>query len=124
MQDLSISYIRMQFLENPKNLEEWKIKILKDYYYNWATKILELNNIEDFRIGSNSNKNLLFFNSIKNKTEHLILKIDVNEYFIYHKNFDNNIISSTKNIYNTNKKLLEKNNEVNYKNCFKTCQLL
>jgi len=124
MQNLSISYIRNQFLENPENLEEWKIKILKNYYYNWATKILDLDNIEDFRIGSNSNKNLLFFNSIKNKTEHLILKIDVNEYFIYHKNFDNNTISSTQNIYNINKNLLEKNNQKKYKNCLKICQLL
>jgi len=124
MEDLSINYLRNKFLENPKNLEDWKIKILKDYYYNWAAKILELNNIQDFRIGSNSNKNLLFFNSIKNKDKHLILKLDVNEYFIYNKNFDNDTISSTKNIYDANKKLLKNNNQIKNSKCFKGCQLM
>lgn len=88
--DLSINNLKQQFLENPNTLEEWKINILKKYYYSWCSTILELNNIDEFRIGANSNKNLLFFNSIKNTYVHLIINQDTNKYFILYKNFKKN----------------------------------
>jgi len=126
--DLSINNLKQQFLKNPNTLEEWKINILKKYYYDWCSTILELNNFDDFRIGANSNKNLLFFNSIKNPYVHLIINQKTNKYFILYKNFKKNndlkikITSSTSDEKNSLLKVTTNNTNTNkYLRC---CNIL
>lgn len=126
--DLSINNLKQQFLENPQNLEEWKVNILKKYYYSWCSTILELNNINEFKIGSNNKKNLLFFNSIKNPYVHLIINQDTNKYFILYKNFKKNndlkikITSSTSDEKNSLLKVTTNNsNTSKYLRC---CNML
>jgi len=126
--DLSINNLKQQFLKNPNTLEEWKINILKKYYYDFFSTILELNNFDDFRIGANSNKNLLFFNSIKNPYVHLIINQKTNKYFILYKNFKKNndlkikITSSTSDEKNSLLKVTTNNTNTNkYLRC---CNIL
>ncbi len=76
-----------------------KFNKLKNNYYDWASKFLKLDSIQDLKIGSNKNKKLLFFNSVKESDKHLILKLDDNTHFIYIKDFNKEITSSTKKKY-------------------------
>ena len=84
-----IKKIRDEFLNNPINICNKKIEILKNYYFKWAQNILDINDIEFFRIGSNKNKNTLWFNNINNPSTHLILYIKENKYKIIEKEFNN-----------------------------------
>ena len=67
----------LQFHKQPKDIEEFKINTLKNYYYNEINKILPIKR-ENFQIGVNNNFNILFFRDKTNKHNELILNIHTN----------------------------------------------
>tara|TARA_B100001093_G_scaffold506374_1_gene565176 strand:+ start:1792 stop:2247 length:456 start_codon:yes stop_codon:yes gene_type:complete len=68
-----ISYLD-EFHEDPYKISQDKINILKDFYYKNINKIFPVKR-DNFQIGVNKNKNLLFFRDKQNKKKQLILNI-------------------------------------------------
>jgi len=95
-----------EFYFNPRGIEEHKIIYLKYHYYNYVNKILNCK-FKNFRIGVNSNKDILFFYNTKNPNFEIIYNIKTIRYY--------------KIIYKINKKYfleeiyLDDFNELNYK---------
>lgn len=87
-----INLIRDEFLNDPINISEKKINILKNYYFIWAKGIIEIDSISLFRIGTNKNKNILWFNNINKPNIHLLLNIQENKYQIIYKSFNKKVI--------------------------------
>ena len=85
IENFNIQPLIIEFLNNTLTIHDSKVYKLKKYYYDWASKFLKLDSIQDLKIGSNKNKKLLFFNSVKESDKHLILKLDDNTHFIYIK---------------------------------------
>ena len=122
IENFNIQPIIIEFLNNTLTIHDSKIYKLKKYYYDWASNFLKLDSVQDLKIGSNKNKNLLFFNSVKESDKHLILKLDDNTHFIYIKDFNKEITSSTKKKYSIKSNLIDKNLKSYY--CFNRCSIL
>jgi len=120
IENYNIKILIEEFLTYTLSIEDKKVNILKQYYYNWASQFLKINDIQDFKIGSNKNKILLFFYSIKEPNKYLILKLDSNSYFIYNNELKQNMIPSTNNNYI---KLNSYNKDFKNYQCFKICSI-
>ena len=126
-----INLIRDEFLNDPLNISEKKINILKNYYFIWAKGIIEIDSISLFRIGTNKNKNILWFNNINKPNIHLLLDIQENKYKIIEKTFNKqqieesidipSLVDSTVSIKRKEKVNLIDESKVN---CYKRCRIL
>ena len=126
-----INLIRDEFLNDPLNISEKKINILKNYYFIWAKGIIEIDNISLFRIGVNKNKNILWFNNINKPNIHLLLNIKENKYQIIEKTFNKQEIEESIDIplltdSTVSVKRKEKLNLIDESkiNCYKRCRIL
>lgn len=122
IENFNIQPLIIEFLNNTLTIHDSKVYKLKKYYYDWASKFLKLDSIQDLKIGSNKNKKLLFFNSVKESDKHLILKLDDNTHFIYIKDFNKEITSSTKKKYNIKSNLINK--DLKSYRCLNRCYIL
>jgi hypothetical protein len=126
-----INLIRDEFLNDPLNISEKKINILKNYYFIWAKGIIEIDDISLFRIGVNKNKNILWFNNINKPNIHLLLNIQENKYQIIEKTFNKqqieesidipSLVDSTVSVKRKEKINLIDESKVN---CYKRCRIL
>jgi hypothetical protein len=126
-----INLIRDEFLNDPLNISEKKINILKNYYFIWAKGIIEIHDISLFRIGVNKNKNILWFNNINKPNIHLLLNIQENKYQIIEKTFNKqqieesidipSLVDSTVSVKRKEKINLIDESKVN---CYKRCRIL
>ena len=126
-----INLIRDEFLNDPLNISEKKINILKNYYFIWAKGIIEIDDISLFRIGVNKNKNILWFNNINKANIHLLLNIQENKYQIIEKTFNKqqmeesidipSLVDSTVSVKRKEKINLIDESKVN---CYKRCRIL
>ena len=126
-----INLIRDEFLNDPLNISEKKINILKNYYFIWAKAIIEIDSISLFRIGTNKNKNILWFNNINKPNIHLLLNIQENEYQIIDKSFNKQQIEQSIDIPTLTERVesvkrKEKLNLIDETkiNCYKRCIIL
>jgi hypothetical protein len=126
-----INLIRDEFLNDPLNISEKKINILKNYYFIWAKGIIEIDSISLFRIGTNKNKNILWFNNINKPNIHLLLNIQENKYQIIDKSFNKQQIEQSIDIPTLTEivesvKRKEKLNLIDETkiNCYKRCRIL
>jgi hypothetical protein len=119
-----------EFYENPKFLEDYKINVLKSYYYKILMDYIAVNKInftldyDDFIIGVTFNKKFIFYKSRTDDRYEIVYNRVFDEYYVKYKNdndktiyiidtlndlnnqninYEKNIIvkSSTKNIANT-----------------------
>ncbi len=126
-----INLIRDEFLNDPLNISEKKINILKNYYFIWAKGIIEIHDISLFRIGVNKNKNILWFNNINKPNIHLLLNIQENKYQIIEKTYNKqqieesidipSLVDSTVSVKRKEKINLIDESKVN---CYKRCRIL
>ena len=77
MSENVISIYINEFHEDPKGISEYKIMALKDFYFENINSIFPIKR-NNFQIGVNKNKNLLFFRDKTNKHHELILNIIYN----------------------------------------------
>ena len=77
MSENVISIYINEFHEDPKGISEYKIMVLKDFYFENINSIFPIKR-NNFQIGVNKNKNLLFFRDKTNKHHELILNIIYN----------------------------------------------
>jgi hypothetical protein len=126
-----INLIRDEFLNDPLNISEKKINILKNYYFIWAKGIIEIDSISLFRIGTNKNKNILWFNNINKPNIHLLLNIQENKYQIIDKSFNKQQIEQSIDIPTLTERVesvkrKEKLNLIDKTkiNCYKRCIIL
>jgi hypothetical protein len=70
-----------QYYNNPKKLEDYKLKVLKNHYYSTINLVLNCD-YEDFQIGVNNDKNLLFFISKKNNDLEVIYNNYNDSYYL------------------------------------------
>jgi len=132
-----INLITHEFLNDPLNICEKKINILKEYYFIWAKGLIEIDSISLFKIGVNKNKHVLWFKNINKPTIHLLLNIKENKYKIIEKSFDKEKIEQyidiplvTDSISSGKRKeklnLIDESNESNESkiNCCKRCRIL
>jgi hypothetical protein len=126
-----INLIRDEFLNDPLNISEKKINILKNYYFIWAKAIIEIDSISLFRIGTNKNKNILWFNNINKPNIHLLLNIQENKYQIIDKSFNKQQIEQSIDIPTLTERVesvkrKEKLNLIDETkiNCYKICIIL
>lgn len=83
MNDAVNEYI-LQFYNNPKGLEEYKINFLKNHFYDNVNNIKDVSiNYKDFLIGIYKSTNLLYFSSKQNKNLQIIYNTKTNIYFKY-----------------------------------------
>ena len=68
-----------QFHKDQKNIEEYKIKVLKNYYYPEVNKILNCK-FKNFKIGVNSNTDIIFFYNVENPLVEVIYNIRTLDY--------------------------------------------
>ena len=73
-----INLYLQEFHDYPKEISEYKIKVLKDFYYENINNIFPVKR-ENFQIGVNNNHNLLFFRDKTFKNRELILNIIQNK---------------------------------------------
>lgn len=126
-----MNLIRDEFLNDPLNISEKKINILKNYYFIWAKGIIKIDDISLFRIGVNKNKNILWFNNINKPNIHLLLNIQENKYQIIEKTFNKqqieesidipSLVDSTVSVKRKEKINLIDESKVN---CYKRCRIL
>jgi hypothetical protein len=126
-----INLIRDEFINDPLNISEKKINILKNYYFIWAKGIIEIDSISLFRIGTNKNKNILWFNNINKPNIHLLLNIQENKYQIIDKTFNKQQIEQSIDIPTLTERVesvkrKEKLNLIDETkiNCYKRCKIL
>jgi|TARA_Y100000389_G_scaffold5404_1_gene5193 hypothetical protein len=113
--------IRNEFLNNPITISEEKINILKNYYYIWTKQFLNIDKIESLKMGTNKNKNVLWFNSIYEPDFHLLLYFNDNEYITLYKNFKK---SNNKNSISLKRKEKNRLLDDNSKTTCKMCRIL
>ena len=70
-----------QFHEDPKKIEEFKIKVLKNYYYPEVNKILNCK-FKNFKIGVNSKPDLIFFYNTENPSIEILYNIKNLQYYL------------------------------------------
>lgn len=70
-----------QYYNNPKKIEDYKLKVLKNHYYSTINLVLNCD-YEDFQIGVNNDKNLLFFTSKKNNDLEVIYNNYNDSYYL------------------------------------------
>ena len=87
-----INDLIIEFRNNPQNIEEHKIDIIKDYYYTLTNKLLYLSR-DDMLVGVNKNPNIIFLKSKYDNLEIIYNLYDFNYFF----NFRNNQIIQNKN---------------------------
>ena len=105
MNDKNINILINKFLLNPKMVENNNIEIIKKHYYTWCKPLLKLNNINELKIGSNSNKKLLFFKKIGIEDNHLVLRLNFDNIYM----FDIFFIKIFKILSETNKEVNQLN---------------
>tara|TARA_B100001093_G_scaffold407422_1_gene396047 strand:- start:5352 stop:5762 length:411 start_codon:yes stop_codon:yes gene_type:complete len=100
-------YLR-EFREDPYGIQEFKIVILKNYYFDNMNSVLNCER-DNFQIGVNKNENLLFFRDKSNKNNELVLNIIENRsFFKIRKNISYSVSSLKINGINS-----ENRNETN-----------
>ena len=81
MNDAVKEYI-LEFYNNPKGLEEYKINFLKNHFYDTVNNIKDVSiNYKDFLIGIYKSSNLLYFSSKKNKNLQIVYNTNMNIYY-------------------------------------------
>ena len=70
-----------QYYNNPKKIEDYKLKVLKNHYYPTINLILNCD-YKDFQIGINNDRNFLFFTSKKNHNLEIIYSNYNNTYYL------------------------------------------
>lgn len=123
-----INYL-YEFHRNTKDIEEYKINTLKNFYYSRINKIFPVKR-ENFQIGVNNNFNLIFFRDRTNKHNELILNIHSDQsIFNFRKqvSYSFNKIKSEDNISSTHdiESSIDYFNNHSYKKCnLLKCQIL
>ena len=74
MVDNIINLYLQEFHLNPKDISEYKINVLKDFYYENINSIFPVDRV-NFQIGVNKNDNILFFRDKTFKNRELVLNI-------------------------------------------------
>lgn len=80
------SYLN-EFYENPNDIEQFKLELLKDHFFDKMNRYLNTNR-EDFLIGVNKNRDIIFFTCKSNKLIEIIYHHKRNEFY---KKVDKNI---------------------------------
>ena len=100
-------YLR-EFRDDPEGIEEFKIVILKNYYFDNINSVLNCER-DNFQIGVNKNENLLFFRDKTSKSNELVLNIiEKRTFFNLTKNISYSVSSVKINDINS-----ENRNETN-----------
>ena len=82
-----------EFHENPNGIEEYKITILKNHYYEYINSILQIEK-KNFQIGVNSNFKLIFFRDKLNPSNEVVLNIiEKKTFFNYRRQISYSISS-------------------------------
>ena len=97
-----------QFYENPNNIEEYKINLLKNHYYPIVKNILECS-LNELKIGVTKNKNILWFRSSYNLNRELIYYTIKDEYYLRFNKGSKDLIKV--NLDHYNKDTFKKNNK-------------
>ncbi len=109
-----------EFYNNNK-IEEYKINVLKNHYFDNINKILKTTR-DNFRIGVTKNRNLVWFATNTDTNVDIIYNHTTNEYF---KKNNDKIIKINIEDYNTNENEREIEREFDNKKCnLKICILL
>lgn len=98
-----INELIIEFRNDPQNVEEYKINIIKNYYYNLTNKLLCLSR-NDMLVGVNKNPNIIF---LKSKYDNIEIIYNLHN-FTYFFNFRNNKIIQNENT-NIEELLINKN---------------
>ena len=95
-----------EFFNSPNSISEEKISYIKNYFY---PQINQFKNIkrENFEVGINNNKNILFFRDKNYKHEEVVLHLITNKIF---NHFRKNLLLT----YNSSNSFNRKNNEVKF----------
>lgn len=101
------SYLN-EFYEYPNDIEQFKLELLKDHFFDKMNRFLNTNR-SDFLIGVNKNRDIIFFTCKTNKLIEIIYHYKRNEFY---KKVDKNI--TIINIDNN-----EKNNNI-YTNLYQS----
>jgi hypothetical protein len=88
-----INELIIEFRNDPQNIEEYKINIIKNYYYSLTNKLLRLSR-NDMLVGVNKNPNIIFLKS-KNDNIEIVYNLNNSTYFF---NFRDNQIIQNENI--------------------------
>lgn len=101
-----------EFFLSPNEISNEKITFIKNYFY---PEINQFKNIkrENFQVGINKNRNILFFRDKTNKHEEIILHLVTNKKF---NNFRKNVSFTTYNnnsfeVININKNIIDNNSK-------------
>ena len=99
-----------QFYENPNNIEEYKINLLKNHYYPIVKNILECS-FNEFKIGVTKNKNILWFRSSYNLNRELIYYTIKDEYYLRFNKGSKDLIKVNLDDYNKRENNKAENNK-------------
>ena len=102
-----------EFHENPNDIEEYKITVLKDHYYKYVNSILKIEK-NDFQLGVTKNFKLLFFRD-KNcpQTELVLNLIEEKTFFNYRRQISYSVSSINLDKINSEDGNLETNKLLN-----------
>ena len=102
-----------EFHENPNGIEEYKIMVLKDFYYNSVNSILKIKR-KNFQIGVTKNFKLLFFRDKLNLQTELVLNlIEEKTFFNYRRQISYSVSSIKLDKINSEECNLETNKLLN-----------
>lgn len=100
------------FYENPSNIEEYKINLLKNHYYPIVKNILECS-FNEFKIGVTKNKNILWFTSSCNSNRELIYYATKDEYYLRFNKDSKDLVKVNLDYYNKAENNKKENNKTN-----------
>lgn len=101
-----------QFYENPNNIEEYKINLLKNHYYPIIKNVLGCS-FNQFKIGTTKNKNTLWFTSSCKLNRELIYHTTKDEYYLRFNKDPNDLIKVNLEDYNKTENNKTENNKTN-----------
>ena len=103
----------IEFREDPNGIEEYKIIILKDFYYDYINSILKIKK-DNFQIGVNKNDKILFFRDKVNPSTELVLNIiEKSTFFNYRREISYSVSSMNLDKLNSEDCNLESNKLLN-----------
>lgn len=81
MSNNALSVYMLDFYNNPKNVEDYKINFIKNHYFPTINHILNCN-FEDFKVGMSKYNNIIWFCNIKNSKINIMYDHINNLYYI------------------------------------------